>query len=419
MDEETLTGSLYPNIIRAVYQTPWAIMPDTLRLITEVVDLRSHGQRFTAEEIDARVAAAMERSGPRNGPRRGVVAVIPVYGTIMPRAGLMSRMSGGTSVEEITAMLRDAYANADVNSIVMEYDSPGGQVDGVPELAAEIQSMRQSAGGSKPIVAHVNTLAASAAYWLASAADEIVAAPSAQLGHIGVILPHVDTSAADAAAGKVTTLISAGKYKTEGQYGPLTEEAVAAMQERVNGYYDMMVGQIAKGRGVKIDVVRSGYGEGRVLLARPALAQGMIDRVDTLDNTVRRLARGGAIRTKTDQGGEDPLAASMSEENLSAGTGREAFADRLSLAAEEIKEVVAHARDRAALRAEEGRKLSEADVDGLRQIAGLRSVVDEADDMVLKRLGPEAAEAAKAGSLKPVLDARLEAVRRGYSIPKS
>lgn len=408
---------LYPNIMRAVYGTCWAIHEDTLAIITDVLMMRARGERFTAEEIDARLSAAAQRSGPRNGPRSGLVAVVPVYGTITARAGMMSRSSGGTSVEEVQAMLRDAHANADVNSIILDIDSPGGTVDGVYELASEIRAMRQSNGGEKPIVAMANTMAASAAYLIASAADEIVVAPSGQVGSIGVILPHIDRSGSETQTGIKTTLISAGKYKTEGNpFEPLTDESRAAMQTRVDEYYGMMKADIAKGRGVSVDMISRGYGEGRMLLARPALKEGMVDRVDTLDNTVRRLARGGAVKPRTGGPGED---VGM---NASAGTGREAFADRLGLAAEEIGTVARHARERAAMRATEGRKLSEDDLDGLRELLGTRASLADVEALISEQTSDPADEpeepAPRGRSVKVALDARAEAVRRGYSLPK-
>lgn len=415
---------LYPNLLRAVFGQCWAIHEDMLAIITDVLLMRARGERFTAEEIDTRLFAAAERNGPRNGPRAGLVAIVPVYGTISARAGMMSRSSGGTSVEEITGMLRDAQANADVNSIILDVDSPGGTVDGVFELSSEIRAMRQSNGGAKPIVAVANTMAASAAYLIASAADEIVVAPSGQVGSIGVILPHIDRSVSEQTAGVKTTLIHAGKYKTEGNpFEPLTDESRAAMQQRVDEYYGMMKADIAKGRGVSVDLVSRGYGEGRMLLARPALKEGMVDRIDTLDSTVRRLARGGAVRPR------GTAEASMPNQDMAtAGTGREAFADRLGLAAEEVSVVARHARERAAMRAAEGRKLSASDIDGLRELLGTRASLADVEALIAEQASEPATvtadpptddvQGSSTGSTRMALDARAEALRRGYSIPK-
>ncbi len=134
----------------------------------------------------------------------------------------------------------------------------------------------------------MNALAASAAYWLAASCDEIVSTPSGQVGSIGIITAHLDTSKADDAEGVTKTVISAGKYKAEGN-GPLTEDARAAIQARVDEAYGVMVSDIARGRGVKAAEVQNGFGEGRVVSAQQAKDLGMIDRIATMDETVSRL----------------------------------------------------------------------------------------------------------------------------------
>jgi len=172
--------------------------------------------------------------------------------------------------------------------VVLDVDSPGGAVNGVEELADEMLRAR----GQKPVVAVANTLAASAAYWIATAADEVVVTPSGEVGSIGVFAVHEDFSAALEAAGIRVSLVSAGKYKMEGNpYEPLGDEGRAALQERVDDYYGMFVGAVARGRGVAAKDVREGFGQGRLVGARQAVELGMADRVATLDETLDRVAR--------------------------------------------------------------------------------------------------------------------------------
>jgi signal peptide peptidase SppA len=191
-------------------------------------------------------------------------------------------------------------ADESVGAIVIDIDSPGGSVFGTPELADEILKAR----GAKPIIAVANSNADSAAYWIASAADEIVGTPSSMVGSIGVWTMHVDFSKMDERVGMKVTYVSAGKYKVEGnEYEPLGEEAQAALQARVDEYYGMFVAAVAKGRGVTASAVRNGYGEGRVVTAKQALALGMIDRIGTLGQTLARFGAStdGAVRI------EEPL----------------------------------------------------------------------------------------------------------------
>lgn len=278
----------YPHVIRAVFGTPWAIQEDKLRAIIEVINVRAAGFRFDAETIEARLEAAGGQKAPLQRST-GLTAVIPIMGVIQHRMDLMSAMSGGTSTQAVGEMLDAALQDDRIRSIVFEIDSPGGSVPGVAELADKIYSAR----GTKPMTAHANSLAASAAYWLGTQADEFVVTPSGMVGSIGVYGVHQDVSTAMENEGVKTTLIQAGKYKTEGNpFEPLSAEAAAHMQHQVDSYYGMFVDAVARGRGVRADAVRSGYGEGRVLLAKDALAAGMVDRIATFDQVIGR--HGGA-----------------------------------------------------------------------------------------------------------------------------
>jgi signal peptide peptidase SppA len=277
----------YWHILKAVCEQPWALQPATLAIIVDLVRFRAEGGVLDEEEIRARIGSA--RNGPRSGGgTQDQVAVIPVYGVLSQRQNLIGASSGGASVEGLTADFRAMLAEPSVGAIVFDIDSPGGAVDGIPELGDEIRAAR----GGKPIIGVTNTLAASAAYWLAAQCDELVCTPSGQVGSVGVYAVHQDFSVAMDKAGVATTYISAGEFKTEGnEFEPLTDEAHAALQDMVDQYYAMFVGAVAKGRGVPIDTVKSDYGKGRVLTAKRALSAGMIDRIDTLDATIARLSR--------------------------------------------------------------------------------------------------------------------------------
>lgn len=279
-----------PGIMAAVQATAWAIVPEKLHAMLDMLELRASG----VEKTNAEIAAVMRPQGraasstPSVG---GKIAVLPLYGVVCQRAGMMTEYSGGTSTEQFAASFDAAMNNADVGAIVIDCDSPGGTTDGVPELAARIRAAR----GKKRIVAIANTMMASAAYWVCAQADEIVAAPSALVGSIGVFMCHTDESGADAQAGITRTLISAGKFKTEGNsYEPLSADALAAAQSMVDEYYALFVADVSAGRGVKAKDVEAGYGQGRCLPARQAMAAGLVDRIATLDQVLGELGTPGA-----------------------------------------------------------------------------------------------------------------------------
>jgi len=281
------------RVLNAARQTPWAILPEKLAEIQAVLLARLSGAEISAEDRAAYIKAADER---QRYQQQGAVAVIPVFGVIAQRMGLMGAMSGGTSTEGLTKQIREAAADPSIASIVLNVDSPGGSVSGLPELHAEILSAR----ASKPIVASSNSTMASAAYYIGSAASEVVITPSGRAGSVGVIAMHIEDSAALAQEGIKVTYITAGKFKAEANpHEPLTEEARAQLQADVDKYYGMFVRDVAKGRGVSVSDVKANFGEGRMLLAQDAKAAGMVDKIESLDQTIARLSRsGGALNSR-------------------------------------------------------------------------------------------------------------------------
>ena len=290
------------HLFRFVANTPWAITPEILAVITDLISYRMAGYRLSDEELEERIgrelgvpyyAESLEaRAGGRGSGASGAVALLSLYGVIAPRASMVDSVSGpsGTGLDEFSSLLQSAVDDPEVGSIVIDVNSPGGTVDMVPETAERIRRARES----KPIYAVANTQAGSAAYWLASQATELVASMSAEVGSIGVYMAHQDLSGELEQKGRKVTLLSAGKYKTEGNpFQALSDEARASFQSSVDEFYGMFVDAVAKGRGVKSSAVRDGYGEGRMLSAKRALAAGMIDRIDTLEGTVSRALRGG------------------------------------------------------------------------------------------------------------------------------
>lgn len=262
----------------------------------------------TAEERRQRrnsqsVAAASGSGGEKR------VAVLRLYGTIAPRMEALDDISAtAATMVDFQAMFRQVANDPSVGSIVIDIDSPGGAVDLVPETAAMIREARRE---DRPITAVANTLAASAAYWLASAADELVVTPSGAVGSIGVYTAHEDISEALAKQGVTVTLIHEGPRKVEANpFEPLSPEAMARLQADVHYYYDMFTSDVAKARGVPVSVVRADpekaeqhFGGGRVLQAKPAVAAGMADRVATLDDVVADavsyVQRGGKRKRKS------------------------------------------------------------------------------------------------------------------------
>jgi len=272
------------RVVQAALTTPWALMPERLEALAEVIAYQIEFGKLSRDEI--RAAAGPQR--PVAAPTTGGVAVLPLFGIIGHRMNQVQDISGpgGTSTEKFALWFRQAMEDDAVSAVILDIDSPGGAVSGVPELAKTVFDAR----GTKPILAVANSLAASAAYWIGTAADELVVTPSGDVGSVGVFAIHTETSRADDAEGVTHTLIRAGRFKAEANsLEPLGDEARMHMQERVDEAHRAFVKALARQRDVTVDQVREQFGEGRVFGAERVVRMGMADRVATLEETIGRV----------------------------------------------------------------------------------------------------------------------------------
>ena len=280
-------------LVSEFLSTPWALTPERLHVFSGVISRWSQDIKPT-DEVMGGIAADREARSARalaNGRvGGGGIAVLPLYGVVTQRGNMVDDVSGPGSVstQAFASALQDALNDDTVGSILIDIDSPGGSVYGVSELADQIYQAR----GKKPIVAIANSLAASAAYWIGCAASELYVTPGGEVGSIGVYAAHQDISQALEAEGINVQLISAGKFKTEASpYGPLSDEARAAIQQSVDGYYAMFTKAVGRGRGVSVAQVRDGMGQGRCVSATDALAQDMVDGVMSFDDLVKKMQK--------------------------------------------------------------------------------------------------------------------------------
>lgn len=274
----------YLRILAAFAGQPWALQPEKLEAISSFLMFQARGGKFSPEEIQQRIS---DRRAAEATAAPGGVAVLQVHGVIAQRMGMMGDISGGTSTEALAAGFRTALAEDTVKAIIFHHDSPGGGTYGVDELAAEIRNAR----GVKPIIAQVDSVSASAAYYLASQADEIVVTPGGEAGSIGVYSVHEDISALLEKEGVKPTLIKAdnGIYKAEtNNLAPLSADARQYLQDRVNAAEDAFIKAVAAGRKVSQATVRDNYGKGRMFGAAELVKRGMADRVGTMQETLQR-----------------------------------------------------------------------------------------------------------------------------------
>jgi len=296
----------FEQVMAVVCGTPWAIRPDKLQAIEALIARKLAGDAAPPEVLAAAVAA---KRGPGAGRSPKGVGLIPLFGTMTQRADLLTEFSGGTSCEAVGRQV-DAYvADPAVDVIVLDIDSPGGSVYGVAELADKVHA----AAKAKRVVAVADSEAASAAYWVAAQASELVVTPGGQVGSVGVYTAHVDVGEALKRDGRTVTLVSAGDLKTAGhRYGPLSDADRAVIQKGVDDYYDQFVRAVARGRRATLTAVRAGFGRGDMVRAQEAVREGLADTVAPLDEI---LARYGVVPPAT------PPAAALA---AAAGPGADA-----------------------------------------------------------------------------------------------
>lgn len=277
------------NVVSAVVNTPWLIEEAKLGEIVAFLERRAEGDLLSREDIQQRTSPLGEQfAEPRvvNG-----VAVLPLHGVLGPRMNLMMEYSGGTSTQEFSNWFQEALDNPKVRGIVLDVDSPGGTATGNEELAQLIRGAR----GKKPIKAVATSMMASAAYYVASAADEVIVSPSAEVGSVGTYMIHGETSRADEKAGRTFTVIKAGENKAVGNsVEPLGTQGRAVLQERVDAVNKQFTATVAKNRGVTAEAVNTRFGQGKLFLGEQAVSQGLADRVGTLAEVVSQMAGSGA-----------------------------------------------------------------------------------------------------------------------------
>ena len=330
------------HIQTRIFDTPLAIQPKKLEIILAAIGERI-GLQVSAEALAA--TANYTPAAPRNFDVVGNVAIIPVQGTLMKTTSGLMAASGCSSYEDITAAFQLAMESPDVSAVVLDVDSPGGEVHGMFELSDLIYSSR----GAKPIIATANDSAFSAAYAIASAADTVYVTRTGGVGSVGVFCLHVDQSAADAKQGLRYTYIHAGAKKTDGNpHEPLTETAQEDAQAEVDREYGLFCQLVSRNRGESIQAViktEAGtyFADGAVPL--------LVDKVGTMEDILMSLTQQTAVlnttvgKTTGNRPMNKTLVAKAADEYQKEADVAEAEADEACDKAEDEKEEAEDAKE--------------------------------------------------------------------------
>jgi len=283
-----------------VQDRAWALHPAKLEEVAVFIERRLSGEHLAPEGAAGKSGNRAEQSYE---VRQGV-AVLPLYGVLDKRMNLMLRFSGGTSTELFARDFRKALDDPRVEAILLDIDSPGGAVDGTKELADLVYGSR----GQKPIIAYANGLMASAAYWIGSAADQIVAMDTAEVGSIGVAMMHYDYSAQDDQLGIKRTSITAGKYKRiASDEKPLSKEGKEYLQSLVDDYYGLFLEAVGRHRNVDPETVHDKMADGRIFIGKKALKARLVDVIGNFND---------ALALARQEGGKMPK--NLTKEHLQA-----------------------------------------------------------------------------------------------------
>lgn len=219
-------------------------------------------------------------------PMVGNTAIITIDGKLVNRGAWVGADSGLVSYEGIEAQVRDALADPEVASIMLDANSPGGEGDGVYNLA----NLIGEANKVKPVTMFVNDMAASAMYWLGSQAGEIVISPTSLVGSIGVVVVHLDRSGELAKKGIKATVITGGAHKADyAPFGPLSDEMIAALQTECDNMRELFAGAVAAGRGARLTKAAALATEARVFTGTDAITAGLADRIATFEQVIKGL----------------------------------------------------------------------------------------------------------------------------------
>lgn len=233
----------HQRILEYLCTNHWAILPEVLQSILCI----AQGENESPEAVAERLGRPLQNT--RTVTHRDGVAVLPVGGPIFRYANILTEISGATSVEVLATDFRAALDDPDIRGIVLEVDSPGGQIAGISEFADQV------AAAGKPTVAYISDLGASAGYWIASAADQVIIRDTAAAGSVGVVA----TLRRDKKDDRIQIVSSQSPRK---RVDPDTEDGRAVLQAVVDDIADVFIGRVASYRDVSAEHVLEHFGQG-------------------------------------------------------------------------------------------------------------------------------------------------------------
>ncbi len=224
------------------------------------------------------------------------IKVIPIHGILTKNSEAFDDILGMTSYEKIREEIEEALIDEEVETIILDIDSPGGEVNGLFDLSDFIYEARTK----KRIVAIANDDAYSAAYAIASSAEKVLVTRTSGVGSIGVIASHIDQSGFDEKQGVKYTTVFAGKRKNDlNPHEPITSESVESLQEEVDRLYEMFVQLIARNRNLSTEKIKST--EAGLYFGEKAIEVGLADGITTFSEFIDNYRRNNMTKTEINE----------------------------------------------------------------------------------------------------------------------
>lgn len=252
---------------------PWLIQSHYLDLILSIVQ-----REGDPESLLTRQGEYHAQSGAQVYDN---VAVLDLTGPVFRYANLFTQISGATSLEKLSLEFQALVDDAEIDTIILNIDSPGGEANGISEFADLVYNARSV----KNIIAYVGGTGASAAYWIASAADKIYIAETAEVGSIGTVISFIDDSENLKKEGyRRIEIVSTKSPDKRPDY--TTDEGQQKLLRRANNLTEIFISKVARNRNVSTETVESEFGRGDVLQGTDAIQAGMADGLASLSELI-------------------------------------------------------------------------------------------------------------------------------------
>lgn len=263
--------------MKAISETEWLMEPSWLSKIVGVVQAAEKGEGLSLEALVKQYDKDL--AGSYEAVVSGDTAIIPLKGPIFRNANMMTTYCGATALGTIVNDFNAAVTNPEVSRIIIEMDTPGGQVTGISDFSKQV---RAAVDSGMEVVAYVEGMGCSAGYWIASACSKIYVSDTAVLGSIGVMATYSGDNAED---GSITFISSNAPMKNP---SPSSKEGAEAVQARVDAMETVFINTVAKYRGVSRDTVVSRFGRGGVFVGAESVEAGLADGISTIDELLDR-----------------------------------------------------------------------------------------------------------------------------------